>query len=126
VQILNRLVTVLFVETTILCLISAFQFVDIQSTAILVIFNALFLSIMFRLHGSLNKKLLLLFLGNATGLFWNYLFHSFAITASVSFQNFSIIYTLVYPFLNSLWVICFWSLSLTALQRQNIHGKLSF
>jgi hypothetical protein len=126
VQILSRLVAVLFVEATILCLISAFQLVDIQSTAILVIFNALFLSIIFRLHGSLNKKLVLLFMGNVTGLFWNYLFHSFAIAASSSIQNFSIIYTIVYPFLNSLWVICFWSLSLTALQRQNIPGKFSF
>lgn len=126
-QILKRLVTVLFFEAIILCIIASFQFVDIQSTVILLIFNVLFLSIAFQLKGTFNKKLALLLLGNITGLFWNYTFHFFSISAMSSYENFSALYTIIYPILNSLWVICFWSLSLAALQRHdNISGKLNF
>ena len=126
-QIFKHLVTALFLEAIILCLVASFQFVDIESTAILLIFNAMFLSIAFLLKGALNKKLGLLLLGNVTGLLWNYTFHFFTITAISSFENFSTIYTIIYPFLNSLWVITFWSLSLTALHRhENVSGKLNF
>lgn len=81
---------------------------------------------MVHLNGEFNKKLGLLLLGNVTGLVWNYLFHVFSVNALASFDNFSVVYTIVYPFLNSLWVISFWSISLTFLRRQNITGKSDF
>ena len=54
----------LFVEAIMLCLIASFRFVNLQSTATLLIFNALFVSLTFQLNGKLNRKLGLLALGN--------------------------------------------------------------
>lgn len=117
-KILNQLAIVLFLELTILCVIVSFRFINIQTTMMLLIFNALFTSVTFQLKGAVNKKLCLLALGNATGLLWNFLFHSFTIAATASFgQIIETLYTVLYPFLNSFWVVSFWSLSLTALHR---------
>jgi len=59
----------LFVEAIILCLIVSYRFVNLQSTATLLIFNALFVSLTFQLNGKFNRKLGLLALGNIIGLF---------------------------------------------------------
>ena len=108
----------LFIEAIMLCLLASFRFVNLQSTATLLIFNALFVSLTFQLNGTFNRKLGLLALGNATGLFWNFIFHSFALAATTFFGEISnTLYMVFYPFLNSLWVVSFWSLSLTALHR---------
>jgi len=53
-------------------------------------------------------------IGNFVGFLWNLFFNAFAIAAFASFgEVFNNIYLVAYPFLNSLWVISFWSLSLT-------------
>ena len=113
---LSGLAMGLFVEAIILCLIASFRFVNLQSTATLLIFNALFVSLTFQLNGNLNRKLGLLALGNIIGLFWNFIFNSFVIAGVTSFGGiFNNLYTISYPFLNSLWIVSFWSLSLTIL-----------
>ena len=119
-QLLKKLATILLIEVTALSiLITAFQ-VDFQSTAILVIFNALFISIMFQLQGSFILKFGLLTVGNMLGAAWNYCFHMLILSAAdslvISEANPKILYSISYPLLNSLWVISFWSLSLTLLR----------
>jgi hypothetical protein len=114
VKAINYLVKILLIELIILCLLSSVRFVNQQSTLVLLIFSVLFISIGFQLNGTLNRKLLLLVMGNCVGFLWNLFFNAFATAAFISFgEVFNNIYIIAYPFLNSLWVISFWSLSLT-------------
>jgi len=121
----NRLVLVLFFEIIALCLIVSFRFVNIETVIILLIFNFLFTSLIFQLDGALNRKLGMLALGNIIGLFWNFIFHSFAVVGVVYFgEIFGAFYTIFYPLLNLMWIVSFWSLSLAALPNsQNMHAE---
>ena len=120
-QIKNRLASVFFVQLIILSVFASIQFIDLKSTAILLIFNFLFVSITFQLSGSYSRKLGLLALGNMLGFLWNYTFASFAFAGASFFgETFSTIYTISYPFLDSLWIVTFWSLSLTVLPRPQV------
>ena len=132
VKTLNRIVSVLLVEAIILCLIASYRLItnshsaaNIQSTATLVIFNVLFVSLMFQLHGSLNRKLCLLTSGNVIGLCWNFIFNYFDVAGTISFgKTFNILYMVFFPFLSSLWIISFCSLSLTILHHESsVHRK---
>ncbi len=128
---LNRVVTVFFVEAIILCLAASYFLIkneysaaNIQSTAALVIFNVLFITLMFQLRGSLNRKLGLLTLGNLLGLCWNSTFNSFDVAGTVFFgTNFTFLYMIFFPFLSSVWIISFWSLSLTILNLTTSTGR---
>ena len=130
---LNRLLTVLLLEAIILCLIASYFLINIyrssieyQSTAILVIFNVLFVSVMFYLEGSLNRKLALLTLGNVLGLCWNVTFNYLDFAGTISFgEGFNNLCGFFFPFLSSLWIISFWSLSLTILHQKSIYRKFA-
>jgi hypothetical protein len=123
----DRLVLVLFFEVIALCLIVSFRFVDVETVIILLIFIFLFISLIFQLNGTLNRKLGMLALGNIIGLFWNFLFHSFAVVGMVYFgEIFGAFYTICYPLLNLMWIVSFWSLSLAALpnsQNMQVEAK---
>jgi hypothetical protein len=85
-----------------------------QSVFMLAIFNLLFAFTVFPLRGSLTRKILLLSLGNVTGALWSYLFSSFAILITYYIGDvFNVIYMILYPFVNLMWIVSFWSVSLT-------------
>ncbi|RLI18515.1 hypothetical protein DRO44_00920 [Candidatus Bathyarchaeota archaeon] len=87
-----------------------------ETAVMLVIFNFLFVALTFPLNGTLKKKLLMLLIGNFTGLIWNTIFSLFAITAAYYLENFfNILWSILNPILNFLWIVSFWSLSLTIL-----------
>jgi hypothetical protein len=67
----------------------------------------------------------MLALGNIIGLFWNFIFQSFAVLGMVYFgEIFGAFYTIFYPLLNLTWIVSFWSLSLAALPRpQNMQTE---
>jgi len=112
----SRLVLVLFLEAIVLCLITSFRFINIESTVTLLIFNLLFLSLTLQLNGSLNRKLGMLALGNIIGLFWNFALYFFSITGVMFFgEIFNVFYAVFYPLLNFMWIVSFWSLSLSVL-----------
>ncbi|MBN1244910.1 hypothetical protein JXA31_04895 [Candidatus Bathyarchaeota archaeon] len=114
----NRLVTGLFLEAIGLCLMLSFIFINIAATATLLIFNLFFLSLIIQLNGTLNIKLGILTLGNITGLFWNVVLHHFAIAGVTFFgEPFNVFYAVSYPFLNFMWVVSFWSMSLAVLPK---------
>ena len=114
----SRLVIALFLEAITLCLIISFRFVNIAATATLLIFNLLFISLTIHLNGTLNRKLGILALGNITGLFWNFVLNYFAVAGGAFFgEPFNIFYAVSYPFLNFMWVVSFWSLSLASLPK---------
>ena len=112
------LVLGLFLETIALCLILSFSLINIASTATLLIFNLFFLSLIIHLNGTLNRKLGILALGNIVGLFWNFVLYYFAIAGVTFFgESFNVFYAVFYPFLNFMWIVSFWSLSLTILPK---------
>jgi hypothetical protein len=114
----NRLVLGLFLGAIALCLITSFRFINIESTATLLTFNLLFLSLTFQLNGALNRKLGILALGNIVGLFWNFVLYYFAIAGVTFFgESFNVFYAVFYPFLNFMWIVSFWSLSFTILPK---------
>lgn len=84
----------------------------------LLVFNLLFASLTFPLplEGTLTRKISLLFIGNVIGLFWNYLFYLFAFSGVNLFGDFFTGLCLILsPFANLMWIVSFWSLSLTVL-----------
>ncbi len=110
------LVATLFVELVFLCLFLAFQFVNLQSTIALIIYNVLFISTLFQLKGSFTRKMLILAVGNVLGVFWNFLFFQFSNLGIEYFGTvFNAIYVLIFPFINITWVVPFWSLSISLL-----------
>jgi hypothetical protein len=112
----SRLVLGLFLEAIALCLIASLRFINIESTVTLLIFNLLFLSLTSQLNGSLNRKLGMLALGNIIGLFWNFFLDFFAIAGVTFFgEMFNVFYAVFYPLLNFMWIVSFWSLSLSVL-----------
>ena len=114
----SLLVTGLFLEAITLCLILSFSVINIAATATLLIFNVLFLSLTIQLNITLDRKLGILALGNIIGLLWNIALHHFAIAGNTFFgETFNVFYAISYPFLNFMWVIFFWSLSLTVLPK---------
>ena len=114
----SRLVLGLFLEAIALCLIASFRFINIEATATLLIFNLFFFSLTVHLNGTLNRKLGVLALGNIMGLFWNFVLYYFAIAGVTFFgEPFNVFYAVSYPFLNFMWIVSFWSLSLTVLPK---------
>ncbi|NWF87010.1 hypothetical protein HXY32_04295 [Candidatus Bathyarchaeota archaeon] len=99
-----------------LCLLLSFVFINPESVLMLIVFNFLFASLMFPLKGSLARKTCLLLIGNVIDLFWNYLFFLFAFLGVNLFgEGFNGLYLILNPFANLVWIISFWSISLTAL-----------
>jgi hypothetical protein len=124
------LLQVLCSELIALCLFVAFRFVSLESAITLSLFTFLFGSLTFQLTGSFHRKLCLLTLGNLLGLFWNFVFFYFSSAGTMLFgKTFGAAYTIIYPFLNLLWVVPFWSLSIGFLHRaQNspVEGDVPF
>ncbi len=120
------LVATLFVELVFLCLFFAFRFVNLQSAIALIIYNGLFIPIIFQLKGSFTTKMLILAVGNVLGVFWNFLFFQFSNMGIEYFGTvFDAIYVLIFPFINITWVVPFWSLSISLLTtKANLEGKL--
>ncbi len=107
----------LFLTGIALSLLSSFRFVNLESTVVLLIFNVLFVSLAFQLNGKFSLKLGLLALGNLMGFLWNFTFNSFALAGVASVgETFNNFYIIIYPFMNSFWIVSFWSLSLTFLR----------
>jgi hypothetical protein len=114
----SRLVTGFFLEVITLCLIISFRFVNIAATATLLIFNLFFLSLTIHVNGTPNRKLGILAVGNITGLFWNFVLHYFAVAGGAFFgEPFNVFYAVSYPFLNFMWIVSFWSLSIAVLPK---------
>ena len=120
---INLLVAGFFLEVIALCLIASFTLISIESTTMLLIFNFLFVSLTLGLPGKLTRKLCLLSLGNAIGLFWGFTLYSLAISGDAYFGGtFNILFRILHPFLNFMWMVSFWSMSLSALPNPKNNG----
>jgi hypothetical protein len=91
-------------------------YVSNESAYMLIIFNFLFVSLIFSLNGTLKRKVSLLLVGDFIGLLWNQLFSTFAHAVAYHFGDFfNTSYIILSPFINLIWIVSFWSMSLTAL-----------
>jgi len=99
------------------------SFIGNESAFMLIIFNFLFILLTFPLGGKLTMKLLMLLIGNIIGLLWNSLFSSFTHILAYHFgEIFSNLYIITNPFLNLVWIVSFWSITLTALAKSEKRG----
>lgn len=114
---IKHLILGFFAGAIITCVITlSFSHVNGESALMLIIFDFLFISLVFPLDGTFAKKIMLLLVGNVIGLLWNSIFSSFAYVADCYFGNFfSTLYVILNPLLNFVWVISFWSISLSVL-----------
>lgn len=88
---------------------------------VLIAFNFFFVSLTFPLNGLLVAKVLLLALGNLIGLLWNYLFSLFAYGVAYYVQGFfNVVWSLLGPLVNMMWIVTFYSVSLTFLSSLRI------
>ena len=67
-------------------------------------------------------------LGNIVGLFWNLVFCCFASAGAMYIGKiFDVVYIIIFPFLNLMWIVPFWSLSLGILPKmKNAHAEAQF
>lgn len=117
----NFLLVLFFLQLIVLSLMASYRFISFESTITLAIFNFLFASLIFQLNGTTSRKLGLLAAGNFVGLFWNFVFLYFSFAGTTYFGNvFNAFYIIIYPFLNLMWIVPFWALSLSALPRMHM------
>lgn len=82
----------------------------------LLTFNIFFVCMLFPLNGSLERKLIILLVGNAVCFIWSTLFSMFVGVVSSCFgDGFNALFLFLNPLLNLLWIVSFWSTSLTFL-----------
>jgi hypothetical protein len=97
-------------------IILSFYLVNGEAALMLMIFDFLFVSLVFPLDGTFVKKIALLLIGNVIGLLWNSVFSSFSYVAVCYFGGFlNVLYMILNPLLNLIWVVSFWSISLSVL-----------
>jgi len=83
----------------------------------IMVFNFFFIFLIFPLDGPLLRKVFLLLSGNIVGLAW-YLVQSSFKAASVHYLEigaFEVIYVIVGPIIDLIWIVSFWSLGLSFL-----------
>ncbi len=123
---MNHLIFGFFVGTIVSYAFLSSPHINNESAWMLTIFNFLFISLTFPLNGTLTRKLSMLLIGDVIGLLWNYLFSLLAYTVVYHFgEFFNTLYIILSPFLNLVWIVSFWSLSLTALassKKREIEG----
>lgn len=82
----------------------------------LLAFNILFICIFFPLDGSLKRKIMILVAWNISCFIWNTLFYMLAADLTVLLGDASkVLLAVLSPLLNLLWLVSFWSVSLTFL-----------
>lgn len=112
----NHMVFGLLLGAAVSSIFLSFPFIQEETRFTLIIFNFLFISLTFQLNGTLQRKVCMLLTGNVIGLFWNSIFSLFAGTASSYFGEFcNVLFIILNPFLNLIWMVSFWSISLTLL-----------
>jgi hypothetical protein len=93
-----------------------FPYVSNGSPFMLIIFNFFFVSLTFPLNGTLARKIFMLLMGNIIGLVWNSLFSLSADALALYLgEVFTTLHIILSPFANLIWIVSFWSLSLTFL-----------
>ena len=104
---------------------------DVPSLVSIAVFNFLFVFLIYPLKGPLQRKIFLLLLGNVVGLAWNSIRSLFAtvLTQYLAADSIKVVYVIIWPIVDFLWIVCIWSLGLSLLvsakrrkeEGENIH-----
>lgn len=87
-----------------------------ESAPTLIIFNFLFVSLIFPLNGALKTKIFMLLIGNVIDLLWSNLFFLFVYASTYYFgEIFNALYVILNPLINIVWIVSFYCISLTVL-----------
>jgi hypothetical protein len=98
---------------------------DGPSVIILLLFNAFFILILSQLYGDISIKASILIAGNLLGTVLNLLFYKFAQDIHTLFGlSTSIVLTVAYPILNFVWIVPFWSISLSLFSKPPVPEKV--
>ena len=87
-------------------------------------FNLLFVFLLFPLDGSLSQKFILLISGNLVGILW-YILQTFfeQIFFFIGVDIFRIMLLLVKPLTDFMWLVVFWSFSLSILSSTKLKAR---
>lgn len=89
---------------------------DLSALAAISFFNLLFVLLLFPLEGPLFRKIVLLIAGNSVGALWYLIQLSFADAFFfLNTETFKIIVLVAKPFIDFVWIVAIWSLSLSVL-----------
>ena len=89
-----------------------------EAAFMLAVFNVLFVPLIFPLAGKISGKVLILLMGNALGYIWNALLSLIVVTAVDSYGELAnTFYMILSPVLNLIWIVPYWSISLTVLSK---------
>lgn len=114
-RLIYHLLLCLFLVVITFCLVFSYSLSD-RFTLALIVFNVFFASLFFQLNGSRITKTVILAAGNLLGLFWSWLFQKLAIVGYSFFGDSSnVVFSIIYPILTLLWMVPFWSISLSFL-----------
>ncbi len=109
------LFTILFIASVSLSLLISCTLISLESTFIILFFNLFFIPLIFQLKSTTIKKELVLIIGNFIGFTCNMLFYNLYNAGQPYYGVLEIFYVLFFPFLNLLWIVPFWSFSLSLL-----------
>jgi hypothetical protein len=121
-RVLNRLIYTLMLSLLVMiilvCNFLSYRFEDIQYFLTIILFNILFITLFFQLYCKLIQRIITLTCGNVICLLWSIFFQNISNTGYHFFGNsFSVFYNIIYPILTMIWVVPFWSLSLSFLPK---------
>jgi hypothetical protein len=115
-DILKSLMLIICAETIILCSGGAYLSNNFHCLLTLLILNFFFITILYPLKGNSFTKAGMLSIGNLLGVSINSLYYFFIITINNYFSvPLNILINIGYPILTLMWIVPFWSLTLTLL-----------
>jgi hypothetical protein len=126
VNIINGLLAILCGVVMFVCIAVSYRWLlGYESVALTLLLNFFFITIFSQLNGVLSTKILMLITGNILGVALNLLFYAFAdnIHMVTGLQT-SAVLTVIFPILNLIWIIPFWSLSLSLLSNRTLTEKV--
>jgi len=126
VKFIDGVLLVLCTLTILICTtITNKWLMDGPSVIILLLFNGFFILILSQLYGNISIKASILIVGNLLGTALNILFYAFAQDIHTLFGlSTSVVLTVTYPILNFVWIVPFWSLSLSLFSNPRVPEKV--
>ena len=94
---------------------------DLSALVAIIVFNFLFVFLLFPLEGTLHRKTVLLLVGNTVGVLWYIIQLSF--TDAFYFLNtetFRVVFLVAKPLIDFVWIVAVWSISLSMLTSYKI------
>ncbi len=94
---------------------------DPPALVAIILFNYLFVFLLFPLEGPFSRKIFLLIVGNAVGFVWYIIQTSFLDAFSfLNTETFRIMFLVAKPLIDFVWIVAVWSLSLSILTSYKI------